>query len=121
MNAHKNARLMPRSRAVLVHCVLENEQTPQMRSHAPAQKVSPVCDYRSSQPHKPRHPTPEYVIRRIEALQCPRWTGSRTATELGLSPSTISRTLHRLGLSKIKDIYLPPTIGTSTRATEPAR
>ena len=65
--------------------------------------------YRSSRPHKLRQPAPEYFIRRIETLRRQRWTGQRIATELGIAPSTVSRTLRRLGLSRIKDIDpLPP-------------
>ena len=65
--------------------------------------------YRSSRPHKLRQPAPEYFIRRIETLQRQRWTSQRIATELGIAPSTVSRTLRRLGLSRIKDIDpLPP-------------
>ena len=63
---------------------------------------------RSSRPHKLHHPTPQYIIRRIEVLRRLRWTGQRTDTELGISPSAVSLTLHRLGLSKIKDIALLP-------------
>ena len=38
-----------------------------------------------------------------------RSSGQRTATELGISPSTVSRTFHRLRLIRIKDIEpLPP-------------
>ena len=123
MNAHKNARLTPHSRAVLVRRVLEGGQTP--KAAAAAFGVCPKTAakwvarfrtegiaglrYRSSRPHKLRHPTPEYVIRRIEALRHQRCTGQRTATELGPSPSTVSRTLRLLRLSRIKDIEpLPP-------------
>ena len=38
-----------------------------------------------------------------------RWTGQRIATEFGISPSTVNRTLRSLGLGRIKDISpLPP-------------
>ena len=62
--------------------------------------------HQSSRPHKLRHPTPEYVICRIEALRHQRWTGQRTVAELGISTSTVSHTLHRLGLSRIRYIEL---------------
>ena len=43
------------------------------------------------------------------SLVVPAPTGQRTVTELGISPSTVSHTFHRLGLSRIKDIEpLPP-------------
>ena len=123
MNTHKNARLTPHSRAVLVRRVLEGGQTPKAAAAAfgicPKTAAKWVARFRtegtaglrdrSSRPHKLRRPTPEYVIRRIEALRRQRCTGQRIATELGLSPSTVSRTLRRLRLSRIKDIEpLPP-------------
>ena len=123
MNAHKNARLVPHSQVVLMRRVVEDGQT--LKSAAAAFGVCPktaakwVVRFRtegiaglrdrSSRPHKLRQPTPEYVIRRIETLRCQRWTGLRVATKLGIS-STVSRTLRRFGLSRIKDIdpLLPP-------------
>ena len=70
---------------------------------------------RSSRPHKQHHPIPEYVIRRIKALWHPRWARQRAATELGISPSTVSRTLRRLGLSRIKDIAPPAAASLRTQ------
>ena len=93
MNAHKNARLTPYSRAVLVRRVVEDGQTSQNAISRFRTEGIAGLRGRSSRPHKLRHPAPEYVIRRIEALRCPRWTGQRTATELGISPSTVGRAL----------------------------
>ena len=123
MNAHKNARLTPYSRAVLVCRVVEDGQTPKAAAAAfgvcPKTAAKWVARFRtegiaglrdrSSRLHKLRPPAPKYVIHRIETLRRQRWTGQRIATELGISPSTVSRTLRRLGLSRIKDIDpLPP-------------
>ncbi len=69
-----------------------------------------------SQPHKLHNPTSEYVVRQIEVLWHQRWTDQRATAELGISPSTVSRTLHRLGPSRIKDINplpLPRRYGRS--------
>ena len=69
MNAHKNVRLTPHSWAVLVRRVLEDRQMPQNWSQASAQKSIADLRDRSSRSHKLRHPTPEYIIRRIETLR----------------------------------------------------
>ena len=89
MNAHKNARLMPYSRVVLVRRVVEGGQTPKAAAAAfgicPKTAAKWAARFRtegitglrnrSSRPHKLRQPAPEYVIRRIETLRRQRWTG----------------------------------------------
>jgi len=57
---------------------------------------------RSSRPQKLRRPTPEPVVKRIEALPRERRTGQQIAAETGVSPATGSRVLGRLGLNKLK-------------------
>ena len=59
---------------------------------------------RSSRPHKLHRPTPEPVVRRIEALRRERRTGQQIATEVEVSPATVSRVLRRLGLNRLKDL-----------------
>src|SRR5829696_3475262 len=54
---------------------------------------------RSSRPHCLCRPTPEATAVRIEALRRQRWTGQQIAQETGVSPTTVSRVLKRLGLS----------------------
>jgi transposase InsO family protein len=56
---------------------------------------------RSSRPHRLYRPTPEAIVERIEALRRQRWTGKQIAAEAGVSPATVSRTLRRLGLSRL--------------------
>ena len=111
MNAHKNARLMPYSRAVLVRRVVEGGQMPKTAEKWVARfRIEDIAGLRdrSSRPHKLRQPAPEYVMHRIETLRHQRWTGQRITTKLGISPSTVNRTPRRLGLSRIKDINLLP-------------
>ena len=85
MNAHKNVRLMPHSRAVLVRYVAEDGQMP--KAAAVAFGICPktaakwvvrfrtedIADLRdrSFRPHKVRQPAPEYVICWIETLAAP--------------------------------------------------
>lgn len=116
MDIHKNARLTPHSRAELVRRVLEERQT--RAAVATAFGICPKTvrkwverfqaegpeglQDRSSRPHKLRRPTPEPVVKRIEALRRERRTGQQIAAETGVSPATVSRVLRRLGLNKLK-------------------
>lgn len=114
MNVHKNARLTPRGRERIIMQV-ESGQTPQAVA-----KTAGVClrtvrkwldryrregsaglQDRSSRPHRLRRPTPGAVIETIERLRRQRWTGKQIAAEAGVSPATVSRVLHRLGLNKL--------------------
>ena len=52
-------------------------------------------------PHRLRQPTPQAVIEQIERLRRQRWTGKQIAVEVGVSASTVSRVLRRLGLNKL--------------------
>ena len=116
MDIHKNAHLTPRSRAELVRRVLQEGQSP--TAVAAAFGVCPKTARkwlrrfreegheglhdRSSRPHRLRRPTPEPVVKRIEALRRQRLTGQQIATLVGVSPATVSRVLKRLGLNKLK-------------------
>ena len=118
MDIHKNARLTPHSRAELVRRVLEERQTPKAVATAFGVCTKTVRKWverfqsegpegledRSSRPHRLRQPTPEPVVRRIEALRRERQTGQQIAAEVGVSPATVSRVLRRLGLNRLKDL-----------------
>jgi transposase InsO family protein len=118
MDVHKNARLTPAGREIMVRRAVEGGQTPQALSAAVsvcprtvrkwvgryrAEGVAGLRD-RSSRPHRLRKPTPpppETVVR-IEALRRQRWTGAQIAHETGVSKATVSRILRRLGLNHLK-------------------
>ncbi len=116
MDIHKNARLTPHSRAELVRRVLEEGQTPKAVATAFGVCCKTVGKWverfqaegpqglqdRSSRPHKLRQPTPEPIVRQIEALRRERRTGQQIAAEVSVSPATVSRVLRRLGLNKLK-------------------
>ena len=111
---HKNARLTPLGRERLVR-LIESGQTP--KAVAEAVGVCPrtarkwLARYRSegaagledrsSRPHRLYRPTAPAVVAQIETLRRQRWSGQRIAAKLGVSPATVSRTLKRLGLSKL--------------------
>ncbi|NGO55883.1 IS481 family transposase [Mesorhizobium camelthorni] len=121
MNIHKNARLTPRGRERIVRQV-ESGQTPEAVAEAAGVCPRTVRKWvdryrhegsaglrdRSSRPHRLRRPTPQAVIETIERLRRQRWTGKQIAAEAGVSPATVSRILHRLGLNKLSALEPEP-------------
>jgi transposase InsO family protein len=115
MNMHKNARLTPRGREWIVQQAASG-QTP--KAIADAVGVDPhtvrkwVKRYereglsglqdRSSRPHRLYRPTPQTIVGRVEGLRRDRLTGKAIASEVGVSPATVSRILKRLGLNKLR-------------------
>jgi transposase InsO family protein len=114
MNMHKNARLTPLGRERVVRQVLSG-QTPKAAARAAgvcprtvrkwvtrfeAEGLEGLQD-RSSRPHRLYRPTPAAIVERVEVLRRQRWTGKQIAAEVGVSPATVSRTLKRLGLSRL--------------------
>jgi transposase InsO family protein len=56
---------------------------------------------RSSRPHSLPSQTPAATCATVEALRRQRHTGKLIAAEVGISPATVSRILHRLGLNRL--------------------
>jgi transposase InsO family protein len=114
MDIHKNARLTPHGRERLAR-MIGSGQTPQAASEAVGvcprtgrkwrdrfeQEGQAGLQDRSSRPHRLRQPTPPEVIERIERLRRQRMPGNEIAATVGVSASTVSRVLKRLGLSKL--------------------
>jgi transposase InsO family protein len=115
MNIHKNARLTPHGRELIVRQI-ESGQTPKAAARAAgvcprtarkwvarfkAEGVDGLKD-RSSRPHRLRKPTAAAVVETVEALRRRRFTGQQIAAELGISAATVSRILRRLGLNRIQ-------------------
>jgi transposase InsO family protein len=115
MNVHKNARLTPRGRAVMVSRI-EAGGWPVKRA-AEASGVSvrtahrwldrhrrggerSLCD-RSSAPRRCPHRTSPERVAEIERLRRLRMTGPAIARRLGMARSTVGATLRRLGLGKL--------------------
>jgi transposase InsO family protein len=124
MDIHKNARLTPVLRYELVQRVLSERCS--LSTAAAAFNVSPktaakwthrflqfgrsaLCD-RSSRPHRLRRPTPSSLIEQVAQLRRQRWTGTRIAHTLALSPATVSRILCRLRLNRLRDLEPPPPV-----------
>lgn len=117
MNIHKNARLTPHSRAELARRVASG-QAPGVAAAAFGVDVKTVRKWaarfaaeglagladRSSRPHRLHRPTPVETLERIVALRRERLTGKQIACDLGVSPATVSRTLRRAALSRMRDL-----------------
>jgi transposase InsO family protein len=116
MDVHKNARLTPAGREIMVRRVVEGGQTPKALSAAVgvcprtvqkwverfrAEGVAGLQD-RSSRPHRLRRATPRETVARIESLRRQRWTGVQIARDTGVSKATVSRVLRRLGLNRLR-------------------
>jgi transposase InsO family protein len=116
MDVHKNARLTPVGREIMVRRVVEGGQTPKAIATAVgvcprtvrkwvnrflADGVAGLQD-RSSRPHRLRQPTPAATVTQIEVLRRQRWTGEQIARASGVSKATVSRVLRRLGLNRLR-------------------
>ena len=75
---------------------------------------------RSSRPKRLYRPTPAAIVEQVEALRRQRFTGKQIATDLGVSPATVSRILRRLGLTGC-GIWSRPSRCAATSASIPAR
>jgi len=121
MDIHKNARLTPLGRERLVNMV-RNGQTPKAVAEAAgvcprtvhkwvkrfhAEGLAGLQD-RSSRPHRLRQPTPQAMVEQIKAWRRQRMPSKEIAVRVGVSSSTVSRVLKRLGLNKLRAPAEPP-------------
>lgn len=120
MNVHKNARLTPSGRVLLVQRI---EQGWPVEAAAQASGVSVRSAYRwleryrsgdhqlndrSSAPHKCPHQLPAEQVAAIEQLRRQRQTGPGIAQVLGMARSTVGLVLRRLGLNRLARIEPRP-------------
>ena len=124
MNVHKNARLTPAGRLLLVQRV--EEQGWPVAAAASAAGVSERQGYcwlaryrgggmaaladRSSAPHRCRHRTPAERVAEIEQLRRQRLSGPAIARQLGMPVSTVGGLLRRLGLGRLTALDPKPAI-----------
>ena len=102
MDTHKNARLTPKGREQMVHCVVDGglscaasarkyNTTPKTVAkwvkRFRAEGVDGLRD-RSSRPLSSDSQTPQATCDAVEALRRQRYTGKQIARELGISPAT---------------------------------
>ena len=104
MNIHKNARLTPRGRELLVRQIVSG-QTPEVAARAVgvcprtarkwlgrflAEGVEGLKD-RSSRPHRLRNPTPSAVVEQVEGFAANRQADCRRTWRSRQRPSPTSR------------------------------
>jgi transposase InsO family protein len=124
MNMHKNARLMPQGRLLLVRRVLEHGWT--VSSAACAAGLSARQAYRwlaryriggtaalrdrSSAPQRCPHELPAERVAAIERLRRQRLSGPAIARQLGMAVSTVGGVLRRLGLGRLTALAPRPPV-----------
>jgi transposase InsO family protein len=124
MNVHKNARLTPSGRAVMV-CRIEDGSWSVKRA-AEAAGVSARTAYRwlarhrqggerrlhdrSSAPRRCPRRISQPQIAEVERLRRDRMTGPAIARALGMARSTVGLVLRRLGLGKLKSLEPKPPV-----------
>lgn len=115
MNVHKNAKLTPAGRALLVHRIVEQRERRAAVAAALGvssrtvgkwvrrwqREGSPGLLDRSSRPLRCPQRVPGRVVRRIERLRRQRRTGPEIAALLGRPVATVGLVLRRLGLSRL--------------------
>jgi transposase InsO family protein len=131
MNVHKNARLTPQGRALLVHRV--RHEGWHVRDAAAAAGLSqrqafrwlaryraggePSLQDRSSAPARCPHRTGAKTIASIEQLRRQRLSGPAIAHQLGMPRSTVGGLLRRLGLGQLSALQVKPAIVRYQRDT----
>lgn len=130
MDIHKNARLTPRSREVLVRSVIDQgvcfrraaflfQVTPKTAAkwvrRFQQQGLAGLQDL-SSRPHRTPRSTSSSLIERVIQLRRQHTPGYQIARLTGLSPATISRILQRARLSRWRDLEPKPPVVRYERA-----
>jgi transposase InsO family protein len=115
MDTHKNARLTPKGREEMVRAVVDYGLTKAAAARRfnttpktvgkwverfRAEGVDGLQD-RSSKPLSSPSQTPPATCATVEILRRQRYIGKQIAAELDISPATVSRILHRLGLNRL--------------------
>ena len=117
MNVHKNARLTPRGREVLVSRLERGEHPRDVgtamgvsastvykwRRRYRAQGLAGLVD-RSSRPNASPNRTPDDVEAKVIALRKERRIYHRIAAQVGVSRATVGRILTRHGLNRWRDL-----------------
>jgi transposase InsO family protein len=115
MDTHKNARLTPKGREEMVRAVVDyglSQAAAARRFNTTAKTVGKWVERfrtegvaglqdRSSKPFSSPGQTPPATCAAVETMRRQRYTGQQIAAELGISPATVSRILHRLGLNRL--------------------
>lgn len=118
MGVHKNARLTPVGREILVRRVVDEGQRPLSVAADMGVSLSTVRKWvsrfrsdgiaglrdRSSRPHRSPSRTPAPLAEQIAVLRRQRRPGGEIATTIGVSKATVFRILGRLGMKRLKSL-----------------
>ena len=129
MDTHKNARLTPKGREDMVRAVVHGGLTKvaaARRFNSTPKTVAKWVDRfnaegvdglrdRSSRPLSSPGQTPAATCTAVEALRRQRYSGKQIASELTISPATVSRILRRLGLNKLSALEPAGRLPTAGR------
>jgi transposase InsO family protein len=121
MNVHKNARLTPQGRLLMVLRIEGEGWKVSEAAHAAGLSERRAYEWlaryraggeialqdRSSTPARYRDPAPSERDGQIERLRRQRWAGDRIARQLGVPRSTVGAVLRRLGLGRLKALDPP--------------
>lgn len=124
MNTHKNARLTPRGRALLVDRVLVQGLRAQEAAQAAGVDVRTVYKWlkryreegrpgledRSSRPKRCPHQSSESVRQRIIELRHQRQSYDQISQAVDVSPTTVSRILAQEGLNRLSALEPAPPV-----------
>lgn len=124
MNSHKNARLTPRGRALLVERILEHGLRPEEAAQSAGVSVRTAYKWlrrfreegesglmdRSSRPHRCPHALPEATRARIVAARTERQTYHQISQHLKVGHSSVGRVLLRLGLNRLASLAPAPPV-----------
>lgn len=130
MDTHKNAPMTPAGRLRMVEAVTAGEPVATVAARFGVDRKtvrkwlarhrgegrSGLLD-RSSRPHRSPTATPRGTAQRVITLRRQRRTMRSIARTLGISLSTVSRVLARVGLSRLSDLEPPPAPNRYERAT----
>jgi transposase InsO family protein len=124
MNIHKNARLTPQGRLLLVERITEQGWTVAQAAQAAGLSTRQAYRWcaryrtggmaalrdRSSAPRRCPHQTPAARTTTIEQLRRRRLTGPAIARQLGMPASTVGKVLRRIGLGRLSELEPKPPV-----------
>ena len=129
VNVHKNAKLTPAGRAVLVRRIESGERAEAVAREMGVSRRTAFkwlkrfreegeagLEDRSSRPRRHPRRIPRQRRRRIERLRRRGWSGPRIADHLGMPVSTVSLELRRLGLNRLESLAPPEPVMRYERA-----
>ena len=107
MNIHKNARLTPIRREEMARHAIAGRLSKVQAAREYGVSAKIVCrwaDRSMAEGRAGMQDRSSHLAGRIITLRRQRLCGKHSALQTGVSPATVSRVLHRAGLSRVKDM-----------------